>query len=383
MDFAFDEPTEAFRRAVREFAAQRLAPHYQSGDRDGRLRPQLRSELAELGLLGLRVPERCGGQEASALATGAAIEEVARADLGAAYLVLLAALDAEILAGAAVPEHEAQWLADIASGRTLPALALTEPEHGSDAAAIALRAEPDGEGGGWRLNGEKTSVSLGLQADTAIVFARTGADGPGGVSAFYAELDDPRVTRAPLRDLGSRAIGRASLHFDGLPVGPARLLGEEGEGLTRVLAGFDFSRALIGLMCVAAAEASLQEALAWARQRRAFGQPIGRFQGVAFPLAEHATFLRAARLLCLEALWRRDAGLEAALPANMAKWWAPAAAVRAAHDALLAFGHAGYSEELPLAQRLRDLIGLELGDGTAQVAKLVVSRHLLGRAAAP
>ncbi|HZU39819.1 MAG TPA: acyl-CoA dehydrogenase family protein [Solirubrobacteraceae bacterium] len=381
MNFAFDETTEAYRASVARFAAERLAPHYQDSDRSGRIRAALREELAAVGLLGLRVPERCGGQEASAVATGAAIEEVARADLSAAYVVLLAALDAEILAGAAHPDHEAGWLADIAQGRALPCLALTEAEHGSDATSIAMRAEPDGEG--WALYGEKTSVSLGLHADTAVVFARTGDGGPGGVSAFYVELEDPRVARTAFSDLGSRAIGRAALHFDGLPVGRERLLGAEGEGITRVLRGFGFSRALIGLMCVAAAGASLQEALAWARERRAFGQPIGRFQGVAFPLAEHATFLRAARLLCLEALWCRDAGLDPALPANMAKWWAPLAAVRAAHDALLAFGHAGYSEELPLAQRLRDLIGLEVGDGTAQVAKLVVSRHLLGRSAAP
>jgi cyclohexanecarboxyl-CoA dehydrogenase len=136
-------------------------------------------------------------------------------------------------------------------------------------------------------------------------------------------------------------------------------------------------------MCVACAQASIDEALEWARRREAFGGPIGRFQGVAFPLVEHATRLRAARLLCYEALWRRDRGEDPAVVANMAKWWAPQIAVEAAHAALLTFGHAGYSEELPLAQRVRDLIGLEIGDGTAQIAKLVVARRLLGREFAP
>jgi cyclohexanecarboxyl-CoA dehydrogenase len=147
--------------------------------------------------------------------------------------------------------------------------------------------------------------------------------------------------------------------------------------------GFDYSRALIALMSVGAAGAALDEALAHARQRQAFGQPIGRFQGVAFPLVEHATFLHAARLLAYEALWRKDAGLDHRTEANMAKWWAPKAAVDAAHQALLTLGHLGWSEDRELARRLRDVIGTELADGTANVTKLVVARQLLGRETAP
>jgi cyclohexanecarboxyl-CoA dehydrogenase len=378
VDFAFEESTEAYRRAVGDFAAERLAPHYQDGDRTGRARPELRGELAELGLLGLRVAEEAGGQGAGAVTTGVALEEVASADFNAAYLVLLCALVADILAAAGFPPTA---LAAVASGSALPCLALTEPGHGSDAANLTLRARADGDG--WRLTGEKASVSLGEQADTAVVFARTGGIGPHGVSAFYVDLRRDGVAREPYRDLGSRAVGRASLHFDGLAVDRSALLGEEGEGFTRVMRGFDSSRAWIGLMCLACAQTSIDEALEWARRREAFGQSIGRFQGVAFPLVEHATRLRAARLLCFEALWQRDRGDDPAVAANMAKWWAPQIAVEAAHAALLTFGHAGYSEELPLGQRLRDLIGLEIGDGTAQIAKLVVARRLLGREHAP
>jgi cyclohexanecarboxyl-CoA dehydrogenase len=136
-------------------------------------------------------------------------------------------------------------------------------------------------------------------------------------------------------------------------------------------------------MCVGAASASLDEAISHARSRQAFGQPIGRFQGVAFPLAEHATLLRAARLLAYEALWRKDAGLDHRIEANMVKWWAPKAAFDAAHQALLTFGQLGWSEDQPLAQRLRDLIGTQIADGTANVTKLVVARQLLGRDYAP
>jgi cyclohexanecarboxyl-CoA dehydrogenase len=147
--------------------------------------------------------------------------------------------------------------------------------------------------------------------------------------------------------------------------------------------GFDYSRALIALMCLATAQQALDDALAYVRQRSAFGQPLSRHQGVAFPLVELATKIRGARWLCYEALWRKDAGLPHVLEANMAKWWAPRLAAETCHQALLAFGHSGYSEELPQGQRLRDVIGLEIGDGTAEIAKLVAARRLFGREYAP
>ncbi len=379
MNFAPTEEDAAYLESLRGFAARQLAPYYQQDDRARRMRPQVRRQLADVGVLGLRVPAEHGGQGAGALTTGLAIEVVAAADFNAAYLVLLAALGAELISGSG--DAHGDWLHDIAAGTVTVCLALTEPDHGSDAAAIEVQAVR--RGGHYVLRGEKTSVSLGAQAERAVVLARTGGPGAGGVSAFLVDLDQLGVTRAPFEDLGSHAIGRAALNFDDVAVPAGRRIGAEGQGFTGVMRGFDCSRALIGLMCVAAAQRSVDEAVQWARQRSAFGQPIGRFQGVAFPLVEQATLLHAARLLCLEALWRKDTGLDPAMEANMAKWWAPAVAVQAAHQALLTFGHAGYSEELPLAQRLRDLIGLEIGDGTAQVAKLVVARHLLGRDAAP
>jgi cyclohexanecarboxyl-CoA dehydrogenase len=150
-----------------------------------------------------------------------------------------------------------------------------------------------------------------------------------------------------------------------------------------VMQGFDYSRAIIGLGCIGAAEASLDEALQWSRDRIAFGQPIGTFQGVAFPLAECATYLKGARHICLEALWRKDTGLDHSAEAAMAKFWAPKLATEVIHQCLLTVGHVAYSSDSPIGQRLRDVIGLEIGDGTAQVSKLVISRHLLGRDFAP
>lgn len=381
MDFSFTAEQEAFRAAVRDFAARELAPHYAADDRAGKLRAGLPGLMAGMGLTGLRIPEHHGGQGADAVSVGIAAEETARADFNACYLVINSALISEILLAAATEEQLHRFLPPIADGSSIPALLLTEPEHGSDAGALTMRAERDGDG--WRLHGEKTSISLGGYAHCGIVFARTSGSGARGVSAFFVELDENHLHRATFDDLGNRSVGRASLHFDGHPVPAGALLGHEGGGFTEVMRGFDYSRAVIGLSCLGTASASLDDALDYARHRETFGSPIGRHQGVSFPLVEYATYLKAARHICYEALWRKDSGLCHTVEANMAKWWAPKLATEIVHQSLLTFGHAGYSEENPQGQRLRDVIGLEIGDGTAQIAKLVVARQLLGKQYAP
>lgn len=381
MKFTLDEEQQAFQESIRRFAADRLAPHYQADDRAARMRDGLVAQMAQVGLLGISVPESYGGQGGGAVIAGLAGEEVSRADINAGYLVLISSLIATIITANADEQQRAAWLPRIADGSQLACLCLTEPEHGSDAAALSLRAQPDGSG--WRLTGEKTSISMGMDADTALVFARTSDDGARGVSAFYIELDDRHLQRSAFSDLGGRSIGRASLAFDEHPVPATALVGAPGSGFVECMRGFDYSRAVIGMMTLGTAQAAIDDALAYATQRTAFGEPISRRQGVTFPLVELATQIRAARLLCLEALWRKDNGLPHAVEANMVKWWAPKLSVEACHQALLTFGHTGYSDEVPAGQRLRDAIGLEIGDGTAQIAKLVVARQMLGRTFAP
>lgn len=379
MRFELTAAQEGLAARVRSFAAARVAPAAQDADRAARYAPGLFADLAAEGLLGLAIPEAYGGRGGDAVSTGVALEELARADLTACWPVLNAALIGGILQAAGTEEQRKHWLPPIAAGEAIVALCLTEREHGSDAAAIGLRAERDGDG--WRLDGEKTSINLGAYATHGLVFARTGGPGAHGVTAFYTPLDE--VDRTQARDLGSRAGGRSTLVFDGLRVGADAVIGGPGLGFVQVMRGFDYSRALIALMSVSAASASIDEAIAYARTREAFGEPLGRFQAVSFPLVEHATLLHAARLLAYEALWRKDAGLDHRVQANMAKWWAPKAAAEAAHQALLTFGHHGWSEDLPLARRLRDVMGTELADGTANITKLVVARQLLGREYAP
>ena len=233
------------------------------------------------------------------------------------------------------------------------------------------------------LNGEKTSISLSDQADLAVVFARTGApeDGARGVSAFLVPLDAPGISRTRFDDLGSEAVGRGSLHFDNVRVPAEMMLGDEGGGFRQVMNGFDYSRALIGLQCLAAARASLDETWPHVAEREAFGRPLAQYQGVSFPLAEGEAHYKAVRLLCYETLWRRDTGQPHTSEAAMAKWLGPKTALEIIHQCLLTHGHAGYSRDLPHQQRLRDVIGLEIGDGTAQIMKLIVAREKIGRIA--
>ena len=381
MDYSFDEDQEAYRLLVRTFAAKTLAPHYQRDDKTAEFRRQLALDMACMGLTSLRIPAEYGGQEATAVIAGIATEEVGRADFNATYLIINTALISDIIVRNATHRQKSAWLPGIASGETIPCICITEPGHGTDAASLEVRAVRTDTG--WTLHGEKTSVTLGMASDRAVVLARTGGPGARGVSAFWVDLHQPSVTRSVFDDLGSRAIGRASIHFDATPVAADELIGAEGDGFVSVMQGFDYSRAIIGLGCIGAAEISLEEALQWSRDRVAFGRPIGTFQGVSFPLAECATYLRGARHICLEALWRKDNGLEHSAEAAMAKFWAPKLATEVIHQCLLTLGHVAYSSDAAIGQRLRDVIGLEIGDGTAQVSKLVISRHLLGRQFAP
>lgn len=381
MDFGFTAEQQALAKNVEEFAANRIAPYRKENDVRGAYRDGQLAELGSEGLFALRVPAEYGGRELDAVSAGIVLERLAAADLTVCFPVLNAALVAGVLAANGTQEQLATWLPPIASGESIVTVCLTEPDRGTDAAGIDMRAEPDGDG--WVLTGEKTSIMAAHYATHGLIFVRTGGPGAHGITAFYVDLTGPRVRKERLSDLGCRAGGRGRLIFDGFRVGQAELVGRPGAGFVEVMRGFGFSRALIALMAIGVGNAALDEAITYAGEREAFGQPIGKFQSVSFPLVEHATMLHAARLVSYEALCKADDGLDPRLPSNMAKWWAPKAAMEAVHQAVLTMGHVGWSEDGPVAQRLRDVIGLQLADGTAGATKLVVARQLLGKQNAP
>lgn len=383
MDFALSSEQKLLQETLREFAHRELLPNYASRDRDEDLPPSLIRKLGELGVLAPMVESQLGGSGLDYVSLGIAHEEIARGDFNAAYVLLLSALVGAIISRSADARQQAAFLPPICRGEVVAALGVTEPAGGSDAAHVVMQARRDGDC--YLLSGEKTSISFSSSAATAIVIARTGTldAGARGVSAFYVDLNSSGVTRTRFRDLGSRAIGRGQLFFDAVRVPVASRIGAEGAGFVQVMQGFDFSRSLIGLMCIGTAMQSVDETCAYVAEREAFGNPLARFEGVSFPLAEAAIRLRAARLLCYEALWLKDCGEPHGWLAAGAKWLAPELAAQVLHQCLLLHGHLGFSLDLPHQQRMRDVIGLEIGDGTAQIMKTLVAREIIGKAARP
>jgi cyclohexanecarboxyl-CoA dehydrogenase len=382
MDFAFSDEQQEYRDRAREVATKRLLPEYQARERAGRIDPELRRELGSQGLIAPEIPVEYGGRGLDRVTSGVVTEEIGRGDINVAYLQVVGSLVGQILAGNAVPEVAQQWVPKICSGEEIVGIGLTEPHAGSDAGMPRLTAVRDGSD--WVLNGVK-SLSFGNDAAAVVVFARTGPSEKRGkdISAFLVPLHLPGATRERYSDMGTTAVGRGAAHFDGVRIPADHLLGEEGRGFTQVMQGFDFSRALIGLQCIGCAQQTVDETWEYVSTREAFDQPLSKNQGVAFPLAEAETLLTAARLLCYQTLWLKDAGLPHTSQAAMSKWWAPKTAYDVINSCLLLHGQYGYRTELPIEQRLRDVLGLQIGDGTAQIMKLVIARQRLGRELAP
>jgi len=383
MDFSFTPEQDQLREAARRFAAEKLAPRYAQREREARMEPEVLEEMGALGLIAPDMPEDMGGSAADGVTSAIVVEEIAKGDFNVSYVQLLGSLNAGLVARFAHPHVAREVVPEVCAGRALIALGLTEPSGGSDAANLRLRARKDGDS--YVLDGEKTSISLVGQARWIVLFARSGGadDRARGVSAFLVDMEQKGVSRTRFNDVGSAAVGRGSVFFDGVRVPASHRLGEEGEGFRQVMSGFDYSRALIGLQCVAAARASLDETWAYALERKAFGNPIAKYQGVTQPLAEAETYVTAARLLCYQTVWLRDRGLPHTSEAAMCKWWAPKAAFDAIHQCVITHGHLGYSTDLPHQQRLRDVLGLHIGDGTPQIQKMIIAREKVGRVALP
>ena len=378
MDPTLSDELRAIQETARRFAAERLAPDYQAREREARIDRGLVRELGQLGLIAPELPERLGGFGLPSLTSGLIAEAIGYGDMNVAYLQILGSLNGKILAEHASPALAERWVPRVVSGDAILSLGLTEPRGGSDAANLVLSARRDGAR--YILKGEKSSISMADQSDAVVLFARTGRveDGARGVSAFLVPMATPGITTQRYRDLGSHAIGRCSIFFDDVVVPEDCRLAGEGAGFVQVMQGFDFSRALIALQVLGAAQASLDETWAYVQERQAFGASLSRNQGVTFPLAEAETAIAAARQLCYHTLRLKDAGLPHTAEAAMVKWLGPKTAVDAIHQCLLTHGHYGWSLDLPHQQRLRDVMGLEIGDGTAQIMKMIISRTKLG-----
>jgi cyclohexanecarboxyl-CoA dehydrogenase len=377
-----DADLQALASAARRFADARVKPGFLERDKTRVLDRALLREMGELGFICPELPESFGGLGMSCVAAGVVHEEIARADLSFSYLNLLASLNSQILSRYGDPQVVGPWLQKIVRGEAICAIALTEPRGGSDAANLRLRIEREGDD--YVINGEKTSISAADQASIAVVFGRTGTPEAAahGVTALLVPMDTPGVTTSRFDCHGQRAIGRGSIFFENARVPVNHRLGDENKGFVQVMHGFDFSRSLIGLQCLAVARVALDETWDYITQRQAFGQPLSAFQGVTHPLARFDTEVEGARLLCLQGLWLKDRGLPHSAEAGMAKWWGPKLAYDAIHQCLLCFGHGGYDRGL-MEQRLRDVLGFQIGDGTAQIMQTIIARARAGRKNVP
>lgn len=376
------EELEFLAETAEKFAQKYIAPGFLERDQSRIFDRDLVKKMGEMGFIAPELPEQYGGQGMGRLAAGIIHEAIAKADLSFSYINLLASLNGQILAEHGQPEVVEPWLKKLTAGEAIFSIALTEPRGGSDAANLRLKIERDGDE--YVINGEKTSISAADQADASVVFGRTGAneDGAHGVTALLVPMNLPGISTTRFDCHGQRAIGRGSIFFDNVRVPVNHRLGDENKGFVQVMQGFDFSRALIGLQILAVARVSLDEAWEYAAQREAFGQPLTAFQGVSHPLAEYETQVEAARLLCLQTLWLKDNHLPHTSEAGMCKWWGPKLAYDVIHQCLLTFGHAGYDRGV-MEQRMRDVLGFQIGDGTAQIMKTIIARHKAGRKAVP
>jgi cyclohexanecarboxyl-CoA dehydrogenase len=376
ISFAFTEEQEEFRLTLQRFAHDKLKPGYRERASKTEFPWDIQRLLASMGVLGIGLPEESGGTGvADPVLLGLAAEALAEGDVNVASAPVQVGLVGSQLAHGSETVRK-EYLAPLIRGECTVAIALTEPGSGSDAAALRTIAEPIN--GGWRLTGEKTAISWAMNAAAALVYARApGSTRSKGVSCFVVPVDARGVTRTHTLGMGCLPLGWGSIHLDGVQVSRDMLIGDEGAGFAGVMRHFDFSRPALGLLCLGAAKASLDDAIAFATEREAFGQPIVNYQGVSFQLAEHATYIEAARWLCYRALWLRASGQPHTAVASMSKWWPPVVAKDAIEAAMRIHGHLGYSAELPLQQRLRDVLAYLVADGSAEIQKKVIAGELV------
>ncbi|MBF7084315.1 acyl-CoA dehydrogenase family protein [Desulfallas sp. Bu1-1] len=377
MDFSLTAEQETLIKVIAKFAKNELLPDYMKWDREEKFPRKHWNKMVEMGLPGMTIPEEYGGMAVDCVTAGLVVEELGKGDFNCSLAVISQLLAAEILNKSASEKIKAEWLPRIANGEKIVALAITEPHCGTDAVALKTRAEKKGRV--YVLNGEKSGISWTF-ADATLVFAKTNPEaGARGVSAFLVPMNLPGITVQKYKDLGSKPVTRGSIFLEDVEVPAENLVGAEGEGFIQVMKGFEFSRILLGLGCLGAAQITLEETIKYVKERHAFGKPLAKFEGVSFPITEHLSKLEAVRWLSYRALWLKDQGLPHGKEAAMVKWMGPQYSVEAIHDCLILHGHYGYTQEYPVEQRLRDVMGMELGDGTANACKIVIVRDVFGR----
>ncbi|MFI6807508.1 acyl-CoA dehydrogenase family protein [Streptomyces luteogriseus] len=373
-------PTEEARdliTLVRDIAAQEIVPSAAEEEDAGRFPRELFTLLSQSGLLGLPYDSEYGGGDQPYEVYLQVLEELAAARLTVGLGVSVHSLASYALAAYGTKEQQVEHLPAMLGGGMLGAYCLSEPHSGSDAAALRTRAVRDGDD--WVITGTKAWITHGGIADFYTVMARTGEEGPRGISAFLVPGDAQGLSAAvPEKKMGMKGSPTAQVHFDGVRVPDARRIGEEGQGFAIALSSLDSGRLGISACAIGVAQAALDEALAYAAERRQFGKPIADFQGLRFMLADMATQIEAGRALYLAAARLKDAGRPFARQAAMAKLHCTDTAMRVTTDAVQILGGYGYTADFPAERYMREAKVLQIVEGTNQIQRMVIARHLVG-----
>ncbi|MGH2682275.1 MAG: acyl-CoA dehydrogenase family protein [Actinomycetota bacterium] len=379
MDFDLSSEQEEFRKAIREFAEEVVAPRAEEMDRKEELPMDVVKQMGELGLFGVPFPEEYGGQGADFLTFCLAIEELARVDSSIAITLEAAVgLGATPIFHFGTEEQKRRWLVPMCRGEILGAFGLTEPGGGSDAAATRTSAKLDH--GEWVINGSKALITNSGTPISKVVTitAVTGADdGEKEISTIILPTDTPgfQVGKS-YRKIGWRASDTHELSFSGCRVPEENLLGERGKGYAQFLQTLDDGRIAIAALAVGLSQGCLDESLKYAKEREAFGRSIGEFQGIQFKLADMRVAVETARLATYRAAWLKDQGRSYKAEASLAKLYASEVAVTCAREAVQVHGGYGFIEEFPVARFYRDSKVLEIGEGTSEIQRILIARDL-------
>ncbi len=379
MDFELSEAQRLFQAMAREFATKEVAPLAQRIDEEGLFPSELVKRMGELGFLGIVVPEKYGGAGADNVCYVLALEEISRASASTGVIMSVNnSLVCDPLLHFATEAQKEKYLTPLASGKSLGCFALSEPNAGSDAANQQTVARREGD---WYvLNGTKNFTTNGLEADVAIVFATLDRRlGHKGITAFLVEKGTPGFEVAKVeKKLGIRGSSCVQFHLENVKVPKENLLGQEGEGFRIAMHTLDGGRIGIAAQAVGIAQATLDMASDYAKQRVQFGRPIASFQAIQFMLADMAVEIEAARLLTYRAALLKDKGVRHTKEAAMAKLFASETAMRAAVKGIQVLGGYGYMMDYPAQRYLRDAKITEIYEGTSEIQRLVIARHLLG-----
>ena len=375
MNFEENEVARELRALTRKFAQKELAPLVEEDERNETFRPEIIRKLGELGLTGIPVPEEYGGAGLGYSEYIATIEELAAVNAGYAISVAVTGLPQIILSLFGTEEQKRKFIPPLAEGRAIGAFSLSEAFAGSDAGSLRTTARRDGDD--YILNGTKLWTTQGDSADIMTLMARTGGPGPSGVSTFIVEKGMKGLGFGKReRKMGLHTSHTLELVLQDLRLPAANLVGREG-GFKVAMAALDGGRITIAATALGIARSALEIAKNHAREREAFGKPIGEFQGVSFLLADMATSLDASRLLVQRAAWLKDQGLPYSTEASMAKLFATDMAMRVTTDAVQILGGSGYTQEFPVERYMREAKVLQIVEGTNQIQRMIIGRNLL------